>query len=226
MLTDGASDDEVRIPIPAWLVRHPQGVVVFDVGLHPGLVEGPHMLGWMAKLFSPDLAANGTIGPRLAAQHVDPEGSHTVVLSHCHFDHVGGLCELPNSRIVVQGDEWDAAIAGGGGYDPTLYDLGHDVVRIAGEHDLFGDGAIVCVPTAGHTCGHQSLRVATDDGPVILAADACYFANTLDDGLLPRYGYDFDEQRRSLDLLRRERDAGTTIIPGHDAASVGAMFGR
>jgi glyoxylase-like metal-dependent hydrolase (beta-lactamase superfamily II) len=218
VLTDGAGDEPVSLPVPAWLVRHPKGVVVFDVGLHPALADGPDSLGWLAKVFTPDVAAGGTVGPRLAEQDVDPTGAHTVVISHCHFDHVGGLHELPNSRIVVQRDEWDAALAGdGGGYDPTLYDLGHDVVTIDGAHDLFGDGVITCVPTPGHTCGHQSLRVVTDDGPVILTADACYFAHTLDDGELPPFGFDLDQQRRSLEMLRRERSAGTTIVPGHDA---------
>jgi glyoxylase-like metal-dependent hydrolase (beta-lactamase superfamily II) len=224
VLTDGGNDEVVRLPIPAWLVQHPGGVVVFDVGLHPGLATGPDMLGWMAKIFTPDLAPGGTVGPRLAEQGVDPAGSHTVVLSHCHFDHVGGLLELPNSRVVVHDDEWAAALAGENGYDPTLYDLGHDIVRISGEHDLFGDGAVTCIPTPGHTCGHQSLRVRTDDGPVILTADACYFTRTLDDGVLPPFAHDHDQQRRSLELLRRERDAGATIIPGHDAGAITPLY--
>jgi glyoxylase-like metal-dependent hydrolase (beta-lactamase superfamily II) len=226
VMSEGGSDDEVRLPIPSWLVRHPAGVVIFDVGLHAGLAEGPEMLGWMAKLFTPHLDTGGTVGPRLAERGVDADGSHIVVLSHCHFDHVGGLCELPNSRVVVQRDEWAAALEGEGGYDPTLYDLGHDVVGIDGEHDLFGDGAVTCLPTPGHTCGHQSLRVRTDDGPVILTADACYFAHTLDDGVLPPFAHDHDEQRRSLALLRRERDRGVAVVPGHDAPVLTAWFGR
>jgi glyoxylase-like metal-dependent hydrolase (beta-lactamase superfamily II) len=226
VLSEGGSDEEVRLPVPAWLVRHPEGVVVFDVGLHAGMADDPDMLGWLAKIFTVDLAAGGTVAPRLAEHDIDPAGSHTVVLSHCHFDHVGGLGELPNSRIVVQRDEWQAALPGdGGGYDPSLYDLGHVVVEVDGEHDLFGDGAVTCLPTPGHTCGHQSLRVATADGPVILTADACYFAHTLDDGVLPPFGHDLDQQRKSLDLLRRERDAGTKIVPGHDATVITPMYG-
>ena len=97
---------------------------------------------------------------------------------------------------------------------------------MTGEHDLFGDGSVACVPTPGHTCGHQSLRVLTVDGPVILTADACYFAHTLDDGVLPPFGFDFDQQRRSLDVLRRERASGTTIVPGHDAEVFSRMLPR
>ncbi len=81
-------------------------------------------------------------------------------------------------------------------------------------------------PDPGHTCGHQSLRVLTADGPVILTGDACYFSHTLDDEILPPFAHDHDQQRASLAMLRRERDAGTKIVPGHDAAVFRTMTRR
>ena len=218
-LIGGGSTDGMEIPVPAWLVRHPDGVVVFDAGLHNALAESRETLGGLAKIFEPVLDPDGTIARRLEQHDVDPLGTFTVVVSHTHFDHVGGLVELPNARVVVDANEWAFALSAGrqGGYDSALVDLGHDVTLVRGEHDVFGDGAVTCIPTPGHTCGHQSLRVMTDSGPVILTADACYFTHTLDDGLLPPFGHDLEQQRRSLDVLRRERDRGTRIVPGHDA---------
>lgn len=226
-LVDGGSTEVSSIPVPAWLIRHRDGVVVFDAGLHPALANGPETLGRLAKLFAPELAPGGTIGARLAEHQIDPAGPLTVVVSHCHFDHVGGLCELPNARLVVQRDEWTAATAresaGSGGYDRSLYDLGHDVLPVDGVHDLFGDGTVTTMPTPGHTCGHQSLRVVTAEGPTILTGDACYFLHTLDDEALPPFAFDLEQQRRSLARLRAERDRGTRIVPGHDAGVFLAM---
>ncbi len=221
LLRDGGTD-ELALPIPAWLVRHERGDVVFDVGLHPDLATSTESLGRLAKIFAVDLEPGGTVGPRLAEQGVDPTGSFSVVLSHGHFDHVGGLVELPNARVLVQRDEWRAA-RDGDGYDSSLIDLGHDVVELDGEHDVFGDGTVVCVPTPGHTCGHQSLRVVTAGGPVILTGDACYFSHTLDDEILPPFAHDHVRQLESLRLLRRERAAGAVIVPGHDADVFAAM---
>ena len=216
-LVSGGKTDEIKIPIPSWLVRHPRGDVLFDTGLHTGLADGPESLGSMSKLFRAELAFGGTIGPRLVEQGVDPASTLTVVLSHGHFDHVGGLGELPNARLVVHRDEWAAITSdAAGGYDRSLCVLGHDVLAVDGPHDLFGDGLVETVPTPGHTCGHQSLRVITSDGPVILTADACYFTHTIDDEVLPPFAFDADQQLRSLAMLHRERDAGTTIVPGHD----------
>jgi glyoxylase-like metal-dependent hydrolase (beta-lactamase superfamily II) len=191
--------------------------LLFDAGLHPGLSHSPETLGRLAKLFTAILEDGGSIGDRLRKAGVDPESPLTVIVSHCHFDHVGGLCELPNARLVVQRAEWSAAAEGDGvTYNPVLYDLGHEVTTVDGDHDLFGDGSVTCLSTPGHAVGHQSLRVVTDGGPVVLAADACYFTRTLDGGALPSFGHDLEEQKRSLDRLRAERSAGARVIPGHD----------
>jgi glyoxylase-like metal-dependent hydrolase (beta-lactamase superfamily II) len=227
-LLQGGSKDVIEIPVAAWLVRHPAGDVVFDAGLHPSLAHSPESLGPMAKLFEAVLEPDGGVRHRLEQHAVDPDGRFTVVLSHCHFDHCGGLVDLPNAHVVVQADEWQAVLGGGqaGGYDPALIDLGHDVLQVAGEHDVFGDGSVVCVPTPGHTCGHQSLLVLTEGHPTLLTGDACYFMHTLDDAILPPFGFDHDQQRASLEWIRQQRLSGTTIIPGHDADVLRAWLDR
>ena len=37
---------------------------------------------------------------------------------------------------------------------------------MAATAELFGDGRIVCLPTYGHTPGHQSLKVRLDESLV------------------------------------------------------------
>jgi glyoxylase-like metal-dependent hydrolase (beta-lactamase superfamily II) len=217
ILEAGASNAPIDVPIPAWLIRHPKRAVLFDAGLHPDLAHSTDTLGRLARLFTPILEEGRSIRGRLRDQGIDPESALTVVVSHCHFDHVGGLCELPNARLVVQRAEWQAAAGGDGlAYDPALYDLGHEVRTVDGDCDLLGDGTVTCFSTPGHTIGHQSLRVVTAGGPVVLAADACYFARTLDGAPPPSFTHDLDEQGRSLARLRAERSAGSEVIPGHD----------
>jgi len=101
-------------------------------------------------------------------------------------------------------------------YDPRDYDTGHEVLAVDGEHDLFGDGRVVCLPTHGHTPGHQSLRVRLASGDVILAADACYLRRTLEELHLPSIVHDREAMLAALRRLRALRDAGARIFYGHD----------
>ena len=91
------------------------------------------------------------------------------------------------------------------------------VVLIDGDHDLLGDGSVRLLSTPGHTPGHQS--VAVGDG-LVLGVDVAYFASGLDDHVFPVYGDDPDQQARSAERLRRLRDAGVRVLPGHDPAVI------
>jgi glyoxylase-like metal-dependent hydrolase (beta-lactamase superfamily II) len=214
-------EGRLRVPVPCFLIEHPRGRVLFDTGLHPELRTGAaRRLGRLTAMFDVELPAGEDIGGRLESLGVDPAGIDWLVTSHLHFDHVGGNACVPNAKVLVQRREWDA------GHDPDArranayntadYDLGHDVRAVDGEHDLFGDGRIVCLPTHGHTPGHQSLRVRLDDREVVLAADACYLRRTLETLHLPGVVHDPDAMLASLRLLRALRDAGARIVYGHD----------
>jgi len=208
----------LRVPVPSFLVEHPDGRVVFDTGLHP---DATARIGRLTRYFTIEHETGDDVASRLAAVGVDATRVGWLVVSHLHFDHVGGNAAIPNARLVVQRAEWDAGrdatLMERNSYDPRDYDLGHDVLAVDGEHDLFGDGRVVCLPTHGHTAGHQSLRVRLDDGrDVVLAADACYFRRTLERLELPRVVHDREAMLASLHRLRALESAGARIIPGHD----------
>jgi glyoxylase-like metal-dependent hydrolase (beta-lactamase superfamily II) len=177
----------IRVPIPCFLIEHPRGRVLFDSGLHPATQTDPAArLGRLAPFFDVEFGPGEEVSARLAALGVDAGRVDWLVNSHLHFDHTGGNALVPNARLVVQRREWeagqDADLRARNAYDPADYDHGHDLLAVDGEYDLFGDGRIVCLPTYGHTPGHQSLRVRLDDGDVILTGDACYLRATLESG--------------------------------------------
>ena len=211
----------LRVPVPSFLIDHPQGQVVFDSGMHPATQSDPAgRLGDLARVFDIEFQAGEEIAARLATADTDPARVRFLVNSHLHFDHAGGNAGIPNAQLVVQRAEWeaghDADLTRRNGYNPRDYDLGHDLLLVDGEYDLFGDGRVVCVPTYGHTPGHQSLRVRLDSGDVILTGDACYLRRTLEELHLPAVLHDADAMRASLLRLRALRDAGARIFFGHD----------
>jgi N-acyl homoserine lactone hydrolase len=103
-------------------------------------------------------------------------------------------------------------------YNPEDFEVGHDRQLLDGVHDVFGDGRIVCIPTPGHTRGHQALRIELESGPVVLTGDCVYFSAMLDEMKVPAFGYDGDQQLASLRALLRLRDDGCRLRFGHDEA--------
>jgi glyoxylase-like metal-dependent hydrolase (beta-lactamase superfamily II) len=211
----------IRVPVPCFLIDHPKGKVLFDSGMHPETqLDSAARLGSIAKLFDVDFKPGEEVASRLAALDVDAGEIQYLVNSHLHFDHTGGNATIRNARLVVQRREWKAGKDDDqihrNFYDPRDYDTGHDVLAVDGEHDLFGDGGVVCLPTYGHTPGHQSLRVELERGPVILTGDACYLCRTLEDLHLPSVVFDQEAMLQSLRQLRALRDAGARIFYGHD----------
>lgn len=230
MFETGADDTEIEIPVPAWLIRHGDDLALFDCGMHADLTRATPAREVVELFFGLHVTADDLVGARLTAAGVDPADIDVVILSHLHFDHVGGLAQVPNARVIVQTTEWaagfDPDLAAANSFSPSDFDLGHDVVRVDGEHDVFGDGRVVCVPTPGHTPGHQSLKVRLRDHEVVLCADCAYFTSTLDGGPLPPIGHDHVAQLASIERLRTMRAAGASLVPGHDPVTFAALPDR
>ena len=220
------ADGEAIFPVPSWLIEHPDGLVLFDTGMHVDLQSGNDRIGEAtAKIFNPDFPIGEELTARLGARDIRTTDIAAIVLSHLHFDHAGGTQEIPDARVVVQRAEWesgqDQRMIDHGVYNPADYDHGHDVHQIEGEHDLFGDGKVTCIPTPGHTKGHQSLRIELDSGPVVLTGDCIYMEQMLDDMVVPPFANERaqDQQRDSMRYLASLRDDhGCRLLYGHDDA--------
>lgn len=218
---EGESGD-LTYPIPVYVIEHPAGLVVVDTGLHAELATTSRRLRKLAPMFETHLPddGSGTVGPVLSSAGFDPAQVSDVILTHLHFDHTGGLAELPNARVVVQAEEWaelgDERLVASGAYNPDDVDLGHGRLEVDGDHDLFGDGTITCLLTDGHTAGHQSVRVRTESGTYVICGDCCYVRRTLSDEHLPPFGKSRERHLASVRRLAVEQREGATMLFGHD----------
>jgi glyoxylase-like metal-dependent hydrolase (beta-lactamase superfamily II) len=211
----------LTVPVPAYLIEHDQGRVVFDTGLNVALHrDKARLLGPTAKDWEIDFPGGLDIASQLARLNLKPADIRYVVNSHLHFDHCGGNGFFPGATLVVHAKEWRAAhranTQAAGLYNPLDFEHMEKVREIDGEFDLFGDDSVVVFPTPGHTPGHQSMRVTTAGRTIVLAADCCYLKRTLDTGHLPASRYNTGQMQESLALLRRLQGGGAHIFYGHD----------
>lgn len=214
------------VPIPwfAYLIKHPEGNVLFDTGPHPLLGTDPvSRLGTGADTWDIDVGPDDNIVSQLARAGVSPAEITRIAVSHLHLDHGGGLEFFPDVEVLVQRKELRFA------FWPPVYqrsayarkDFEGDVrwKELSGRYDIFGDGRLVLIPTPGHTPGHQSLLVKLQNESKILVGDAAYLPQKMRDRCLPAGSlvWSPDHMVTSWEELEElQRTLGAEIICNHD----------
>lgn len=162
-----------RLMVCAYLIRHPDGLFLFETGIgaNPEVDELFRPVRWPLERVLDELGARRT---DIAA----------VANCHLHFDHAGGNPALAGVPIYAQRAEFQAAH----GVDYTI----PEIVTFADARYELLDGetevwpGLRLIPTPGHTDGHQSLLVDTSDGPVLLAGQSFSTASEYAAALLER----------------------------------------
>lgn len=211
----------ITVPIPSYLIVHPKGKALFDSGLNLQAQDDP--LGYIGeeglKFNRFHFRPGEEIGARLKSMDLAPGDITHLINSHLHYDHAGGNAQIPNAAIVVQRIEWEYATSRPDtdlAYLKKDFLTGQDVQEVMGEHDVFGDGSVVCLPTYGHTPGHQSLRVRAGGQEFVLCGDACYLRESLENLHTPGV---IADKAAALAVLKRFREMqarGSRIMFGHD----------
>lgn len=155
----------------SFLVRHPGGLLLVDTGFADG-----HP--WIDDNYGPRARP---IRDAIAAAGIDPDDIKALVNTHMHFDHAGQNAAFPDVPIVVQDLEWQAAWQND---DYTIREWidfpGANYIRINGDTELAP--GLNALATPGHTPGHQSVTVETDDGLVLIAGQAAQDARAFATG--------------------------------------------
>ncbi|MDH6707663.1 N-acyl homoserine lactone hydrolase [Kitasatospora sp. MAA19] len=162
-------------PVLAYLVRRPEGLLLFDTGIGAGDPETEAHYRPVRRPLPEALAAAGVGGADI----------DLVVNCHLHFDHCGGNPLLAGTPVLVQAAELAAARRGGYTIDALVDFPGADYRELDGETEVWPGVRIL--PTPGHTGGHQSLVVERPGGgAVVLAGQAYDFASEYGQAVLAR----------------------------------------
>src|SRR3954466_6345915 len=205
-------------PIHAYVIDHPDGLVLFDAGQDPAASTDPGsffpggLLGFLyRRLGRFHITESETLAAQRSGIGRAIEDVRAVVVSHLHTDHIGGLREIaalsPQAEVLVAEAEWatlssplpaargllvDRIKVPGVRWRPVRFEAvdDPDLRPFTFAYDLFGDGSLVLLPTPGHTPGSLSLLVHRLAGPpLILVGDLAYSSAALRSGVLAGVGH-------------------------------------
>lgn len=163
----------------------------------------------------------------LAPLSIVPEAVDTVIVTHLHYDHAGGLRHFPNATIHIQAAEMAYAtgpcMCHGSLRAPfTAAHVCEAVKRLFSGRVVFHDGegevaeGVTVHRIGGHTRGLQAVRVLTQVGWLCLASDAShYYENVFARKPFPIV-VDLQDMLDGFTLLRGLASSPSLIIPGHD----------
>jgi glyoxylase-like metal-dependent hydrolase (beta-lactamase superfamily II) len=223
----------IDIAMIFWLIRGNGRTILFDSGCHrQHWLDEFHMTDFLA----PDKA--------LEQAGIAPSSVTDVVISHAHWDHMGGIDLFPSATIWIQKDEYNyytsaAWQPGGqnGGIDPedvlelvrrnTVGKLrlvdGDNVEFIPGIRAFTGArhtfaSQYICIGCSGTTAPNGSSSASPAQQPIILASDNVYLYENLRSHM-PSATFSPADAPANLAAQRRMVDlAGSVdrIVPGHD----------
>ncbi|GAA3169452.1 MULTISPECIES: N-acyl homoserine lactonase family protein [Nonomuraea] len=231
-------------PINVYVIEHRDGVVLFDTGQDRASVTDPaYFPGGLnglvySRLAKFEIGPAETLAAGLSELGYRVQDVNTAVISHLHQDHIGGLPLLGHADIVVSRDEWNSLSAP----LPEMRGLMRSHIELPGlnwkrvvpepladptlapftdGHDLFGDGSLVLLPTAGHTPGSLSMLVRRPGhAPLLMVGDLTYDADLLFAGELPGVG-DKKQMRDAVAKVNalRQKMPDLAVLAAHDPAA-------
>src|SRR5688572_6898005 len=218
----------VRFNLGSYLIRSDGRTILVDTGLGPKPADTPS-------------AAWGELLHDLAAKGVRPEDVDAVVMTHLHRDHVGWNLSSQNGRYVptfprakywMSRKDWDTS------HDPEfqpnrypnaptcvwpLEQLGL-IEFMDGEHTITRE--LTAVPTPGHTPGHVSILVTSQNERALVLGDAAHSPVQLIDqpDWVSRADMDPDLTRQTRKALRDRLEREKILVAAGHFAAPG--FGR
>lgn len=214
-------DGQIHLPLGCYVVRHAGRTVLLDAGL------GPITASW---------GRGGRLAGELRRAGIDRSEIDTVVLTHLHADHAGGVVDaawegplFPNANVRYGAGDWERFVAGVDPADGTRRAM--ELMAEAGRLEPVSGDMVSLAPgitarhAPGHTPGHYVLVLSSGDERAVLLGDAVecplqleepdfYALSDVDPGLAGR----------TRELLWRELEGTGTMVGA--AHFPGLEFGR
>ena len=224
----------VPVPIYAWVIEHPEGIIVVDTGETARTAQKGYFPSWHPFLRQTAdkflVSPEDEIGPQLKNLGISPNDVRWVVLTHLHTDHAGGLHHFPQAEILVSRKEYAAARGLRGilqGYlphrwprwfNPHLVDFTPGAVGpFLTSFALTKANDVILLPTEGHSSGHLSVLVREDEHSIFIAGDTSYTEQLMLEQVVDGVSPDERIAAQTLKRILVYTQANPTVyLPSHE----------
>lgn len=225
-----SKENQIKLPVSAYLIEHPQGKVLIDTGWHTDIRENQEKyLGKFHYMINKGFLPEGdAINEQLLSMGIDPKDIDYVVLTHLHSDHVSGLKLVKDAKnILVSRDELEGANEDKFRYIHHMWvGINFKTFEMKGSKygpknlsfDLFGDDSVVFVSVPGHTKGLVATLIQNNDKFVLLTSDCGYGKKSWEEMILPGVMINKEDLIESLKWEREmsKKPNCVEILANHD----------
>lgn len=188
------------------VVEHPQqGVILFDTGVHTQFHQATRKFPYrIHSILTPfGLREENNAGNQLLKIGLHPRDVKAIIISHAHADHIPGIIDFPNAKVIINKVEldfmrWDhtkhySIKLFRNAYLKSLYNnccneiIPIDFTSRGKRHkffnnavDLWDDGSMYLVELPGHTKGQMGLFMNNvESKDMFFVGDAAYLQDNI-----------------------------------------------
>ena len=209
--------DSVQVCFMYWLLKGNNGrTILVDAGFTDDADINPAAITFTR----PDMM--------LDKLKVKPEEITDLIITHPHWDHIGGMDLYPNATVWMQKDDYDYFVGAAwqkdgnkGGFNKkdvfkiVTRNLEGKLVLVKGDDLEIIPGIRVFIGSK-HTYESQYVLAESEDGQVIIASDNSKFYYNAESGLPSPIGLDQKAYAANLKRMRKMVKDVDFILPGHD----------
>jgi N-acyl homoserine lactone hydrolase len=218
------------LPIHVMIIEHAEGVFIIDAGEIADVNNKDYfrssgiIANWFDKSqFKFLVNREDEIDKQLERLNINNKKIKAIVLTHLHFDHTDGVKHFPNTKIIVNKDEWNKPF----GDLPKLYPAWFkpELIELNEQYNVFEKAQyltktkdIILIETPGHTYHHCSVLIKADECFILFAADICYSQQQLTTGKFPGNNASNKLAKETYKKVKLFAENNPVIfIPSHDA---------
>ena len=232
-----------KVPIPAVVAvceRDDGSILLVDSGWSAEACSNPRTIGMVhRRSLGVRVKPGDDVASQLRAVGLDPAKVTTIVATHLHLDHIGGVCDFPNAELIATHHELTEAYRASWLQGYRKQDLErvqrlrlvqlNPTPRMGFSRTYELDEEVTLLDAHGHTAGNMAVMLRDGDVTWIHGGDIAYLHRELRSPLLcplsRLMAYDPRAARvaqRRLRACEREHQE-VRVVLSHDANAYEAL---